>query len=98
MDALLSMHGSDTHTWFAMQEVDRVVARVRGRDNEQHDALGPVLSFVNANMQVTLFTHFTLPAESCFTAVNQPTKLRYPVRDGVLACSFTEVLALMFAE
>ena len=90
--------GNNSHIRFAIQEVDRVVARVRGRDNEQHDALGPVLSFVNANMQVTLFTHFTLPAESCFTAVNQPTKLHCPVHNGMLACSSTEVLALMFAE
>lgn len=36
-----------------MQEVDRVVARLRGRENEQHDALGPVQTFVNAHMQVT---------------------------------------------
>ena len=98
MDALVSMHGNDTHIWFAMQEVDRVVARVRSRDNEQHDALGPVLSFVNANMQVTLFTHSMLPAESCCTAVNQLTRLHYPVLNGVLACSSTEVLAVRFAE
>lgn len=35
-----------------MQEVDRVVARVRARENEQHDALSPVQTFVNAHMQV----------------------------------------------
>ncbi len=35
-----------------VQEVDRVVARVRARENEQHDALSPVQSFVNAHMQV----------------------------------------------
>ncbi|DBA83586.1 TPA: hypothetical protein ACH3X1_006158 [Trebouxia sp. C0004] len=32
-------------------EVDRVVARVRARENEQHDALSPVQTFVNAHMQ-----------------------------------------------
>lgn len=32
-------------------EVDRVVARVRARENEQHDVLGPVQTFVNAHMQ-----------------------------------------------
>lgn len=37
-----------------LQEVDRVVSRVRARENEQHDALSPVLSYVNANMQVRL--------------------------------------------
>ena len=35
-----------------VQEVDRVVARVRARENEQHDALSPVQTFVNAYMQV----------------------------------------------
>jgi len=35
-----------------MQEVDRVVARVQARENEQHDALSPVQTFVNAHMQV----------------------------------------------
>ena len=34
-----------------LQEVDRVVARVRARENEQHDVLGPVQTFVNAHMQ-----------------------------------------------
>ena len=29
-----------------------VVARVRARENEQHDALSPVQTFVNAHMQV----------------------------------------------
>lgn len=35
-----------------MQEVDRVVARLRGRENEQHDALAPVHTFVTSHMQV----------------------------------------------
>lgn len=37
-----------------VQEVDRVVARVRARQNEQHDALNPVQTFVNAHMQVSV--------------------------------------------
>ncbi|KAL3138737.1 hypothetical protein ABBQ32_005584 [Trebouxia sp. C0010 RCD-2024] len=32
-------------------EVDRVVARLRARENEQHDALAPVQAFVNSDMQ-----------------------------------------------
>ena len=36
-----------------VQEVDRVVARVRARENEQHDVLGPVQTFVNAHMQAS---------------------------------------------
>ena len=48
-----------------VQEVDRVVARVRARENEQHDALSPVQTFVNAHMQVCahcLCLHFALLA------------------------------------
>ena len=37
-----------------VQEVDRVVARLRARENEQHDALGPVQTFVNLHMQASL--------------------------------------------
>lgn len=43
-----------TKAFMMVQEVDRVVARVRARENEQHDALSPVQSFVNAHMQVLL--------------------------------------------
>lgn len=53
-----------------MQEVDRVVARVRGRENEQHDALGPVLAFVNANMQVGLCAACNTPHRSAFLAAD----------------------------
>lgn len=37
-----------------MQEVDRVVARLRARENEQHDILAPVHAFVTSHMQVCL--------------------------------------------
>lgn len=49
--AVCSAAGVD-RIFFLLQEVDRVVSRVRARENEQHDALSPVLSYVNANMQV----------------------------------------------
>ena len=39
--AVCSAVGADRN-WYGMQEVDRVVSRVRARENEQHDALGPV--------------------------------------------------------
>ena len=35
-----------------VQEVDRVVARLRSRENEQHDTLAPVHAFVTSHMQV----------------------------------------------
>ena len=36
-----------------VQEVDRVVARLRAGENEQHDALAPVQAFVNSHMQAS---------------------------------------------
>lgn len=50
-----------------LQEVDQVVARVRGRENEQHDALEPVLAYVNANMQVCCRC---TPLQACSLAVS----------------------------
>lgn len=56
------------HALSVVQEVDRVVARVRARENEQHDALSPVQAFVNAHMQVLLSV--TPPASpSCSSTI-----------------------------
>jgi len=42
-----------------------VVARVRARENEQHDALGPVQTFVNAHVQVCVACAVLLASASC---------------------------------
>ena len=53
-----------------MQEVDRVVARLRGRENEQHDALAPVQTFVNSHMQAGFPpTHACIT--TCWTCFNK---------------------------
>ena len=41
-----------------VQEVDRVVARLRARENEQHDTLAPIHAFVTSHMQVCLCSTF----------------------------------------
>ena len=50
-----------------VQEVDRVVARLRARENEQHNALVPVQACVNTHTQASVGSSYAAPLTSTCT-------------------------------